>query len=159
MSNLNCGEPCGPCATTPATMPVAAAGAAGPGAGAAGAAPWPPIPPTYAKITIVLTRQDTTKQNDVLTIEVDNYSDGFYVSNLQGVHGARTRSHYMLNTLTKYLDMYFNALSYADENYKSATFNIPHFPTVTMDVHDAKKYLNNVVLAQINFLIPDWPLA
>jgi hypothetical protein len=145
-ANPNCGEPSCPCA---AQTPPASAGA--------GTIPWPPAPPSYAKITIVLARTDTTKQNDVLTIEVDDHSDGFYISNLQGTYGTRTKSHYMLNNLTKYLSMYFSAISYAEENYKSVTFNVPHFPTVTQSVHAAKDYLKNVVFQQINFLIPDWP--
>jgi len=142
----NCGEPCACVSTTNSVTTQTAT------------VPWLPSRPlTYSQITINLTRQDNTKQQDVLTIDVDPFSDGFYVTFEQKTANARTRALYMADSLKKYLSMYFKALSHAEENYKSVTFNVPLFPCVTQTLEDAQNYLSSNLLPQIQFLIEDWP--
>ena len=145
-STPNCGEPCVCAPTNGNTNTVTHA------------PPWSSSRPVaYSQITIVLTRQDATKQKDVLTIDVDPFSDGFYVTFEQKTANARTQALYMVNSLQKYLSMYFKALSHAEENYKSVTFNVPLFPCVTQTLEDAQNYLTGNLWPQIQFLIEDWP--
>lgn len=156
-SNPNCGEPCAYAIGSSSPTAVATASSPVPHSCVAGPAPWHSVEPSFAQITVVLTRQDITKQNDVLTIDVDPYSDGFYVTFEQKVHGIRTRTYYLADNLYKYLGMYFKALSFAEANYKSATFFVPLFPSVTQPINDAKNYLIVSLVPQIQFLMSDWP--
>ena len=105
----------------------------------------------------MLVHNDITKQNDLLVIDVDPFSDGFYVTSELKTLGIRTRTGYTTDTLYKYLDMYFKALSYAKENYKSVTFNVPLFPCVTRGIDTAQDYLAKNLIPQIRFLLEEWP--
>jgi hypothetical protein len=130
--NTGCGEPCGP---APSAMP------------------------SYAKITIVLLRKDSFKPSDVLTIEVDPYSDGFNVTFEQKALCTRTRAYYEVKNLYKYLAMYFKALTYDENIYDSVSFNVPLFPSISLHPDEATKYLNEMLISQIHSLIPIWPMA
>jgi hypothetical protein len=138
--NAGCGEPCG-CLQLPAGTVS------------------PYSVPNYAKISILLLRKDSTKQNDILTIEIDPFSDGFIVTFEQKITGVRTRAYYEVNSLYKYLAMYFKALTYDENIYDSVTFNVPLFPSISLSTDAAAKYLKEMLSLQIQALIPVWPTA
>jgi hypothetical protein len=113
--------------------------------------------PAYADITAILIHTDPSRPDDSLTIRVDPYSDGFYVTLDQNYLGSHCTSYFGVNDLAGYLNSFFRCLDADADGYSYIQFAAPLFPAVVVKRRNAIGYLNTQLIPQIGFLLTDWP--
>lgn len=113
--------------------------------------------PNYADISMLLVHKDRSRPDDVLTIRVDPYSDGFYVTVDQKYIGSSCTAYFGANDLPGYLRGFFQSMQYDDDGYSHVQFAAPLFPAVVVKRRYTLEYLNYQLIPQISFLLNDWP--
>jgi hypothetical protein len=108
-------------------------------------------------ISIILQHKDTSRPDDLLLIEVDPDSDGFYVTLNQNYIGTNCTSRMSYDALGHYLQMLFRATELDVEGYSHVQFNVPLFPATAVSIHAAFDYVAEELGEQIGFLMEDWP--
>jgi hypothetical protein len=121
---------------------------------------------THLPITLRFKTDD--EEDDVMTIEVDPDSDGFFVTFEQNsMNSYITSSIADVKSLKKYLEVFLTSISWDSAGYDDVQFDVPMFATVLLPVKSTKgngymgatHYARMNLFRQIEILCEDWPIS